>query len=286
MILYIVIILMHANVAFGENDTSTQTAIDQAKNYIDENKPDEAIKVLDKKIDGRCSNAEACFLKGKSLCMLERYLEALEFYEGALSTNRKYADAQKGKCEALCNLSRSAEFRQCTKELADIGSFKIAADNIKNIKCPFQTAGNNSQNLSLDLDLYNKALELYDKATAENKNDTGAWNNKGVALGELRRYNESIVCFDKAIAINSTFAEGWSNKGVSLDRMGRHQEALNSYNESLKINPRLGEAWYNKGINLGMNMTAFKEAHECYLNATKYNPNLAGETFAWIYKET
>jgi tetratricopeptide (TPR) repeat protein len=278
-VLFIVIVLIYVSMAFGEDNANIQATIDQAKKYINENKPDEAIKVLDKIIDRRCSNAEACFLKGKSLCMLERDSDALKFYEGALSTNRNYADAQKGKCEALCNLSRDAEFRQCTDELAKIGSFKTAADNIINIKCPFRTSGNISQ----ESYIYKQALDLYNRSIAENKNNTGAWNNEGVALGELGRYNESISCFERAIAINSTFAEGWSNKGVSLDKMGRHQGALQSYNESLKINPRLAEAWYNKGISL--KDVAFKEAHECYLNATRYNPNLAGETFAWIYKK-
>jgi superkiller protein 3 len=37
-----------------------------------------------------------------------------------------------------------------------------------------------------------------------------AWNNKGLALGNLQRYKEAIECFDKAIKINASYTILWN----------------------------------------------------------------------------
>jgi tetratricopeptide (TPR) repeat protein len=271
------------NSASGADNNSVKATIAHAKEYLDNNQPEEAIKLLDDVIEKKPSNTEALCLKGESLSKQEKYEEAIKFYDLALSTNRKYVDALKGRCKALCSLNRGAEFYDCSDTLSKIDDPKIAADALRSSSCPTQYHGNTKS----DSEIYNKALELYNLSIARNSNDTASWNNKGIALGELDRLNESIACFDNAIKINSSFAEAWNNKGVSLDKMGRHQEALESYNRSLKINLRLAEAWYNKGINLGLTEMAFKDAQECYSNATELDPKLKeNETSDWIYKET
>ena len=53
-----------------------------------------------------------------------------------------------------------------------------------------------------------------------------AWNNKGLALGNLGRNEEAIECFDKAIEIQPNNAIFWNMKGVALLFLAKYQEAI------------------------------------------------------------
>ena len=48
-----------------------------------------------------------------------------------------------------------------------------------------------------------------------NPNHAHAWNNKGVALRNLRKYSEAIQSYDKAIEIDANNAYALRGKGVS-----------------------------------------------------------------------
>jgi len=51
------------------------------------------------------------------------------------------------------------------------------------------------------VDRYQEAIQCYDKALAIDPKNTGAWNNKGLALTKSGCYQEAHECFDKSLAI-------------------------------------------------------------------------------------
>ena len=59
-------------------------------------------------------------------------------------------------------------------------------------------------------------MKAFDKAIEINPQNSNAWNNKGVALGNLNKYDEAMKAFDKAIEINPQDSDAWNNKGVAL----------------------------------------------------------------------
>ncbi|MFZ0511560.1 MAG: tetratricopeptide repeat protein [Candidatus Nitrosopolaris sp.] len=66
---------------------------------------------------------------------------------------------------------------------------------------------------------------------------TEAWNNKGIALGNLGKYEEAVKSFEEATRIKADFALAWYNKGIALGNLGKYEEAIISYDEAISIKP-------------------------------------------------
>jgi tetratricopeptide (TPR) repeat protein len=128
--------------------------------------------------------------------------------------------------------------------------------------------------------VYSMALDYYDQVVKIDPNYADAWNNKGIALHNMRRYKEAIECYDMAIKINPNYADAWNNKGVSLGKLGKYKEAIECNDRAVKIDPNYADAWNNKGVSLGK-LGKYKEAIECYDMAIKIDPNYA---HAWNSK--
>jgi tetratricopeptide (TPR) repeat protein len=127
---------------------------------------------------------------------------------------------------------------------------------------------------------YTVALDRYGQAIEIDPNNADAWNNKGIALHNLRKFKEAIDCCDMAIRINPNYADAWNNKGVSLGKLGKYKEAIECTDRAVKIDPNYIKAWNNKGIALH-NLRKFKEAIDCCDMAIRINPNYAD---AWNNK--
>ena len=116
--------------------------------------------------------------------------------------------------------------------------------------------------------VYSMALDYYDQAIRMDPNYADAWNNKGIALHNLKKYKEAIECNDRAIKIDPNYADAWNNKGVSLGKLGKYKEAIECNDRAIKIDPNYADAWNNKGVSLGK-LGKYKEAIECNDRAIK-----------------
>src|SRR5262249_49580796 len=56
-----------------------------------------------------------------------------------------------------------------------------------------------------------------------------AFNNRGVALEDLKRFDEALVSFDKAIALKPDFADGYMNRALGRLRGGQFKEGWTDY---------------------------------------------------------
>ena len=86
---------------------------------------------------------------------------------------------------------------------------------------------------------YNESEKWFDSAIEANTQNKYAWNNKGVALGNLGQYNNAIKCYDNALAIDRNFALAYNNRNVAL-------QASQSYNAN---------NWQGNQINEGSQVT-------------------------------
>jgi Flp pilus assembly protein TadD len=120
---------------------------------------------------------------------------------------------------------------------------------------------------------YAKAIASYDKALEIKPDKHDAWNNRGIALGNLGRLSEAIASYDKALEIKPDKHEAWNNRGSALDDLGRLSEAIASYDKALEIKPDKHEAWYNRGYALG-NLGRLSEAIASYDKALEIKPDL------------
>jgi tetratricopeptide (TPR) repeat protein len=78
---------------------------------------------------------------------------------------------------------------------------------------------------------YLKAIEQYDKIL-DDSNYAAALNNKGWALGKLRKYKEAIAYYDKAIEIDPNYVDALDNKGWALYHLARYEEAIEQFDKT------------------------------------------------------
>ena len=72
-------------------------------------------------------------------------------------------------------------------------------------------------------------------------------NSKAISLIDLNKFDEAKIILDKATKINPQFAEAWNNRGEIYHKLENNDEALISFDETIKINPNYAIAWHNKG---------------------------------------
>jgi tetratricopeptide (TPR) repeat protein len=74
-------------------------------------------------------------------------------------------------------------------------------------------------------------------------NDSGAWFNRGLALGQMGRLEEAIVSYDKALELQTDkYQSCWYNRSIALHQLGRLDEAIASYERVLELQPDFSTA--------------------------------------------
>ncbi|NMG09208.1 tetratricopeptide repeat protein [Brasilonema sp. UFV-L1] len=119
---------------------------------------------------------------------------------------------------------------------------------------------------------YEAAIASYDQALKFKPDDDSAWNNRGIALGNLGHNQEAVASFDQALKIKPDYDSAWNNRGVALSDLGRYEEAVASFDQALKIKPDDDSAWYNRGVAL-QNLGRYEEAVASFDQALKIKPD-------------
>ena len=86
---------------------------------------------------------------------------------------------------------------------------------------------------------FREAYENFHQITKLDNNLRGAWLNRGVALGNMKRYQDEIKCYKKAIKLNSDYAIAYYNKGRALINLNQREEANNCFKKAKELNPKL-----------------------------------------------
>ncbi|PKL62276.1 MAG: hypothetical protein CVV31_07215, partial [Methanomicrobiales archaeon HGW-Methanomicrobiales-2] len=125
-----------------------------------------------------------------------------------------------------------------------------------------------------NLGRYDEGIQCYDRVLEVDPKDADAWYSEGVALGNLGRYNEAVQCYDRALEIDPKYAYAWNNRGNALQSLSRYNEAIPCYNRALEVDPKLAYAWNGKGAAL-QSLSRYDEAIRCYDRALEVDPNYA-----------
>jgi len=118
------------------------------------------------------------------------------------------------------------------------------------------------------------ALVRIDAALSLHDGDADAWNNRAIALRELKRLDEALAACDRAIALDGAHARAFTNRGSVLLDLNRPQEALASFDSAIALDPRLADAFCNRG-NALMTLERLADALESYNRAVALAPDSA-----------
>jgi tetratricopeptide (TPR) repeat protein len=136
----------------------------------------------------------------------------------------------------------------------------------------------NDAQIAISNGQYNLAVELFDKALAENttlisQGDTlmFLYKDKAAALADIGRYDDALVTVNEGLLQFKNNAGMWNNKGYILYKMGRYNEAIDAYTQAVTIDPTYEKGWINKGDAL-MKTGRLDEAINAYNMVLALNP--------------
>ncbi len=94
----------------------------------------------------------------------------------------------------------------------------------------------------------NKAKKYWDRSIAANPRVAEAYNNRGLALYNLKQHQQAINDFSQAIRIKPKYAEAYNNRGNAHYALDQYPQAEADFNQSLKIKPKYAKAHLNRGL--------------------------------------
>ncbi len=79
-------------------------------------------------------------------------------------------------------------------------------------------------------------------------NYTRAYDNKGFALGILKKHEEAMKCFDRIIELDPKHIIAYFNKGISLAKLNLENEAISYFDKVIELDSQYVNAYSNKGL--------------------------------------
>ncbi|KAF5431337.1 Tetratricopeptide (TPR) repeat [Candidatus Methanophagaceae archaeon] len=198
-------------------------------------------------------DADEWISKGNELFSSQGYMEAIKYYDKAISIDPNYALIRRNKGLALYLLGKNDEAIEC---------FDTAIAIDPNYADALIHKGNALYKLGKN----DEAIKCFDKAIAIDPNSVDSWTIKGLALYLLGKNDEAIECFDKAITIDPNSAWAWYGKGIASQKLKKYAEALECSANAIEHNPNDPYPLILKG-NILRATGDYSEAEHCYNEA-------------------
>jgi protein O-GlcNAc transferase len=219
---------------------------------------DEALANYETAIALRPDDADAHYNRGNTLTGLKRPEEAVASYDKAIALKPDYAKAHKNRGIALQHLMRLDEAAASFDR-----AIALEPDNAE----AFIARGITLQHLKrLD-----DALASFDQAIRYRPDNAEAHYHRGNTLSGLRRPDEALISYNDAIALTSD-APFYNNRAVALNEMKRSKEALLNCDKAIEFNPIDAKAHNNRAVAL-IELNRNQEALECCERAIALNPD-------------
>ncbi|MCX6163876.1 MAG: tetratricopeptide repeat protein [Ignavibacteriae bacterium] len=129
----------------------------------------------------------------------------------------------------------------------------------------------------LKLNLYNEAINDFQKATEFKPDFAEAYNNCGNAFRKLERYDDALVQCNRAIENKPDFAEAYNNRGNIYYHFSKDNEAIYDYTRAIELKPNYAGAYYNRGAAYYYLQNKLIEAKNDWEKVIKFNPSYERE---------
>ena len=85
--------------------------------------------------------------------------------------------------------------------------------------------------------MFEKAIEFYTQAIAENPGDHTIYGNRSASYNNLKQYDMALQDGEKCIQLKPDWAKGHQRKAMALHGMNKLAESTQAYREALKYDP-------------------------------------------------
>ncbi len=118
-------------------------------------------------------------------------------------------------------------------------SYSIGTAQQKEAKEWFKKAYS-TDNLTLKIEYYTKAIELDPK-------DTYAYFYRGGAYNNLGEYQKAIADCTKIIELNPKDTHAYNNRGIAYNKLAEYQKAIDDYTKAIELDPKDAYVYYYRG---------------------------------------
>jgi len=94
---------------------------------------------------------------------------------------------------------------------------------------------------------YDDAVRYYTEAIELNRDNSGAYNNRGCAYDKLKDYYKAIDDYSKTIDLNPKYSLAYNNRGIVYGRQEEYDLAIADFNKAIELDPKDSEAYNNRG---------------------------------------
>ena len=126
----------------------------------------------------------------------------------------------------------------------------------------------------LQVQRYDVAIPLFQKAIEIKPDFSEAYYNMGSSLQTIGSLDDAVKCYHKVIEIKPDYAEAHNNLGNTLQALGRLDDALSCFYKAIEIKPDYAEMHYNLGSTLQA-LGRLDEALPCFHRAIEIKPDYA-----------
>jgi len=200
---------------------------------------------------------------GFVLAKLGRPQEALVQLEKAVQLNSASSEARFQLAAVLRSLGQE---QRADKELDDFQEEKQQSvkENVAGTKV-------NQANEYFQAGDYQRAVNVYREALAEDPGNARTYYDLALALDRLDKIAEEHEALQKAISLDSTIARAHNQLGFLSLQAGHEAEAEKELKAAIALDPGYAEAQNNLGVLYGQ-QGKNKEAEELFRQATENNP--------------
>ena len=220
--------------------------IAQARESVERNETDAALKTLDAVIEKDPQNQEARKLRGDLYFKIGDMDKAMADYAELRTDKAASAVSAAPRPPRTEWLPIIADlFRKASEEAAR-GALDGAVDHynaILALDVPHHTASiavQNRGNIYRAKKDTERALRDYEQAIRLNPANAGAYANRGSILAERGDHDAAILDYNEAIRFEPKLAEAYYNRGVSFATAERWEAASRDFNEAIRLNPEVG----------------------------------------------
>jgi tetratricopeptide (TPR) repeat protein len=118
---------------------------------------------------------------------------------------------------------------------------------------------------------YRTTLNAYEAFAEEGELTVGYFTNLANVHATAEVYDSALECYQKAIQVDAKDANTWFMCGDLLYRLGAYPDALKIYEEGLRLNQDHADGWFVLGNCLAQ-MNHDRQAVECYDRAITLDP--------------